>query len=1052
MSAELRPAWLTPPYASGLAPREPLLARLANASPLVWLHAPAGSGKTALVSDWFRCSGRRGIWYEAEAGGRDPAGLFRVLSTALGDASALPGFSAERQADLKGFSRIFFRELYARLPHDCVLVLDNCETIQEEPAFSAILCAAVQERHPKARIMVTSRLAPPGELARLRLQGLMQVIEADELALQRNEAHAIARLHAPDGELDDAVIDELWQRSRGWLAGFLLLLQQRIQHPRAAAGDDTSPLLGEYLHHEVLTSIGPTGLEQLLDVATLPWTTAEMATELTGDEASARLLGELAQRHMFVSRHEGGPVSRVYEIHPLLRDYLLARAKEVLPPQRLTALRAKAGRLLVEVGDRDSGMRLLMDAQAWEEVVPVMLDLAPQLAMSGRFRTLHTWLEALPQALFTDQPWLGYWQAVCLLPVSPMAAREQLSRCQAAFTDAGEVAGALSAWISLMESVWLAWDDCHVLDPWLDTMPLSPADPQWQVLPGELTDRAATYALLGLLLRRPGDPAVKAWSGRLYDELSAGAGPDRQLRLAYPLMIEALWFSGDRAAARRLSDRFLVPARDEHAEPLMRLMRKAAEAGLHFWQDDSADGCIRCVEDGLRLARESGIPAQDLQLTSLAVYAALACGQVDTARTWLDRMAQSVHMSRVLDVSLHHFLLGWEAHARGDTQTALAHALEAERLAVQGGWIHSIVTTRMGVAQAAFAAGDRRLAARMLISANRLAKQTASPLYLTQVRLTAARHALEGGHRRRGLSLLARGMAEAARLNLRKLLCWTPAETARLCREALLASIEPAYVHDLVMARGLELADPPVEIRDWPWDLSIDALGGLRVCRGGEPLESLAARSREMLMAVVAEGGEIAHEKLMDLLWPDAEGDAARRSFDTTLHRLRGQLGCAHALLLRNGRLGLNQERCWLDTAAFRRRLELAATGDERERLDHRLAAHALYRGPLLDGETAPGLAAARRRLERAYVDAVVHAAAMLGRVGRDDEAERICEEAIERAPGAEILYRWLFDRYTAQGRGHEAAGIYERCREVLEAEGSQPSESFRVLDARRHR
>ncbi len=1053
MSAHPLPAWLTPPYASGLTPRERLLARLDSASPVVWLHAPAGSGKTALVSDWFRRSARPGIWYEAEASGRDPAGLFRVLSTALGDEPALPTFSAERQAGLERFSRLFFRELYARMPPDCVLVIDNCETIQEEPAFAVILGAAVQERLADTRILVTSRLAPPGECARMRLQGVMELIEADELALQRDEARDIARLHASGSAPDEAAIDALWQRSRGWLAGFLLLLQGRAHEANAGVPGDAPPLLGAYLHHEVLASIGATDLEQLLDVAVLPWSTAEMATELTGNDACARSLEELAERHMLVSRHQAAEPSPVYEIHPLLRDYLQARAREILPAERLAALHAKAGQLLLQAGDRETGIRLLLDAQAWDAAVPVLLDLAPELAMTGRFQTLHGWLEAFPPAVMAGQPWLAYWQAVCLLPVNPLAAREQLARCQTAFMEAGDLPGALSAWISLMESVWLAWDDCHLLDPWLDTMPLSPSSRVWQALPPQLTDRASTYALLGLLLRRPGDPAVRSWSGRLHDALSAGSEPDRQLRLAYPLMIEALWFSGDRAAARRLAGCYLPLIRDKGTDPLLRLMWKAAEAGLHFWCDDGPEDCIACVETGLELARESGIPSQDLQLISLAVYAALAHGQADTARGWLDRMARTVRMSRVLDVSLHHFLLAWEAHTRGDTKTALAHALEAERLGVKGGWVHAIVSNRIGVAQAAFAAGNRRLAARMLSSASRLAKTTGSTLYLTQVQLTAARHALEAGHRRYGLSLLARGMAEAARLNLRSLLFWTPAETARLCREALLAGVETDYVRDLITGRGLQLAAPPVELRDWPWDLTLETLGGLRVTRAGEPVETLGARSREMLMAVVAEGGEIAHEQLMDLLWPDAEGDAARRSFDTTLHRLRGQLGCADILRLRSGRLTLNPARCWLDVAAFRRHLDLAAAGgSDRQRLEHWLAAHALYRGPLLDGETVPGLATARRRLERAYVDAVVHGAAMLGRLGRDPEAERLCEEAIERAPGAEILYRWLFDRYSAQGRRHEAAGILERCREALETLGSHLSDSFRMVDARRLR
>ncbi|AHF00218.1 BTAD domain-containing putative transcriptional regulator [Thioalkalivibrio paradoxus] len=1030
MTDNPRPAWLAPPFSTGLAPRASLLARLDGDVPLIWLHGPAGAGKTALVSDWFRRSGRQGIWYEAEPGGRDPAGLFRILGTAFDDPSALPSFSAERQADLERFSRIFFREFYTRLPKNCAVVLDNCETIQEETSFGVILKAAVQERPLGARILVTSRLPPPGALARMRVHGLMHVIEGDELALQRDEALAIARLHDPEGALEDALIDELWQRSRGWMAGFLLLVQQRVRHPEVDAGEGTVPLLADYLHHEVLAPIDKIGLEQLLEVAVLPWTTAVMATALSGSTAPARVLDELARRHMLVSRREGDQALPIYEVHPLLREHLLARADAAFPANRLAALRAKGGRLLVEAGDRDTGLQLLIAAQDWEEAIPLLLDLAPQLAMTGRFPTLRAWLEALPQALFTDRPWLRYWQAVCLLPVDPVASRELLAGCQTSFTQGGDATGALSAWVALMESVWLAWDDCHVFDPWLDTMPLSPADRAWQSLPPPLTDRAATYALLGLLLRRPGDPAVEAWSRRLQDELTTGSPPNRLLRLAYPLMIEALWFSGDHAAARRLADRFLPLITSGHADPLLHLMWKAAEAGLYYWREDRSGPCVQCVEEGLALAREYGIPSQNLQLSSLAVYAALADGQADTARLWLDRMAQSVHMSRALDVSLHHFLLGWEAHTRDDRQAALVHVQEAERLAVGSGWVHAIVTNRMGVAQVAFAAGERRLAARMLSSASRLAKTTGSTLYLAQVQLTAARHALESGHRRRGVSLLAAGMTEAARLNLHKLLCWTPAETARLCREALLANIEPTYVRDWITARGLALPDPPVEIRDWPWGLSIEALGELRVFRGHDPVESLSGRSREILVAVVAAGGEIAHETLMDRLWPDSDGDAARRSFDTALHRLRGQLGCPDALRLKNGRLSLNRERCWLDTSAFRRRLELAAQGDPRERVEHWLAAHALYRGPLLQGETTPGLHSARRSLERRYVEAFLEGAAMLGALGRDSEAEQRCEEVLERAPDAELLYRSLFDRYAAQGRHGEAAGIHARCRE----------------------
>ncbi|MCK7497369.1 MAG: hypothetical protein MZW92_46165 [Comamonadaceae bacterium] len=58
---------------------------------------------------------------------------------------------------------------------------------------------------------------------------------------------------------------------------------------------------------------------------------------------------------------------------------------------------------------------------------------------------------------------------------------------------------------------------------------------------------------------------------------------------------------------------------------------------------------------------------------------------------------------------------------------------------------------------------------------------------------------------------------------------------------------------------------------------------------------------------------------LAELLWPEADGDAAQRAFDTTLHRLRKLLGHERAVVLSEGRLSLNPTVCWVDAWTLER-------------------------------------------------------------------------------------------------------------------------------------
>ena len=88
---------------------------------------------------------------------------------------------------------------------------------------------------------------------------------------------------------------------------------------------------------------------------------------------------------------------------------------------------------------------------------------------------------------------------------------------------------------------------------------------------------------------------------------------------------------------------------------------------------------------------------------------------------------------------------------------------------------------------------------------------------------------------------------------------------------------------------------PSQHLENWPWPLKINTLGQFAMERDGEAVRfsgKVQQKPLLLLKALIAFGGrEVKEEQLCDALWPDAEGDLAHRSFETTLYRLRLLLG-----------------------------------------------------------------------------------------------------------------------------------------------------------------
>ncbi|HEX2805099.1 MAG TPA: hypothetical protein VHN80_02885 [Kineosporiaceae bacterium] len=334
-----------PPVRAGAVRRDRLQHRLRDADTrLVTLVAPAGWGKTSLLSAWARDPAERCriAWVSLDDGDDEPVRFWSYLLTALRSASdeissnALDALDAPGVDPLDVAVPLLLNELAeTSVPH--ALVLDDYHVITD-PRIHEAVEFLVTYLPASSRLVVAGRSDPPLPIARLRARGELTELRASELRFSRDEAAALlSRVSGAD--LDDAAAAAVWDRAEGWAAGLQLagLALRGQSQPAAAASRVTGRdrHLMDYFAAEIIPGLSVQQRDLLVRAAPLERLSGglcDAALQITG---SAAVLAELDRADLFVTALDTD--GEWYRCHRLLRDALLswpaaspAGAREVL--------------------------------------------------------------------------------------------------------------------------------------------------------------------------------------------------------------------------------------------------------------------------------------------------------------------------------------------------------------------------------------------------------------------------------------------------------------------------------------------------------------------------------------------------------------------------------------------------------------------------------------------------------------------------------------------------------------------------------------------------
>jgi DNA-binding SARP family transcriptional activator len=261
---------------------------------------------------------------------------------------------------------------------------------------------------------------------------------------------------------------------------------------------------------------------------------------------------------------------------------------------------------------------------------------------------------------------------------------------------------------------------------------------------------------------------------------------------------------------------------------------------------------------------------------------------------------------------------------------------------------------------------------------------------------------------------------------------------------ALAHRIEVEHAREMIVRLKLRPRSPDADY--WPWPLRITTLGTFAVQReaANADADSAAGKKKprkplELLQYLIAHtGGPIGVSAVIDALWPDAEGDAGKHSFDVTLYRLRKLLGPDEAIALEGGKLSLNRGVCWVDCFAFEQLAATLAETNDPSGIGARFEALAyraldLYRGHFLERDELPAWATAYRgKLRFKALDLTERLGKHLEAAARGPAAEQLYRKALQLDPVAEPIHRQLIRLLAARGEKAAAIAAYRRCREML--------------------
>ncbi len=341
------------------------------------LIAPAGTGKTVLLSDWTsrrRASGQHVLWVPGQEAGVLDDILERAATSEVLDPDPLP------------------------------TVVDDAHLLS--PATLTALADALANNPESIRLMMASRYDLPLPVPELQLRGLALTLRSRDLRFNDSEAAALVHAHAEYATTEDVMI--LQQRTAGWAAALVLAARTIAAQGSSAAPIFTERPVLDLLLGETFGTLDRRVRAVLLSTFGNTSITAEAAVILSGDTDAGAMLADLASSGLLVTAYSDEPgTDAAYHYHPLLVELLRRRVVAHTDDAGVVTTAHHRGAVYHENrGEGADALRQALGANDPELLARVLLNHGPAVLAAGSVKLVAAGFDTLPDGYVDEHPHL----------------------------------------------------------------------------------------------------------------------------------------------------------------------------------------------------------------------------------------------------------------------------------------------------------------------------------------------------------------------------------------------------------------------------------------------------------------------------------------------------------------------------------------------------------------------------------------------------------------------------------------------------------------------
>ncbi|WP_373766895.1 HTH-type transcriptional regulator MalT [Glaesserella sp.] len=319
--------------------RSELLERLslAKSYPLTLITAPAGYGKTTLVSQWKErlLAGHEQVaWFALDEGDNNAEQFARYFSSALAKATGI----SLKELSYKNNLIDYLGQLLVLLDdidRHFYLIIDDYHLIENNEIHDALRFWLKHQPHCMSLVLL-SRLTPPLSITNLRIHERLLEIDVHQLAFTPDETRRFFEQKL-NKTLSDEVVFALCDRVEGWATALQLMIfaikqnEELLLFPEKLLAKLNQQHIADYLNEEVFHYVDPSVKQFMQRCAILRSMNEKLVVAISQDENGVKKLDELEKMGLFVTRivHDDGETW--WKFHPILASYLAQSCRLELP-------------------------------------------------------------------------------------------------------------------------------------------------------------------------------------------------------------------------------------------------------------------------------------------------------------------------------------------------------------------------------------------------------------------------------------------------------------------------------------------------------------------------------------------------------------------------------------------------------------------------------------------------------------------------------------------------------------------------------------------------